>query len=98
MFPKKAVERKHLTVPKSVSFPTTSPSSLDAPWSLQHAAIGRLRGRRFVFDSDALDKLGDSAWLSSTKIESMLGFRPKWNLEKALPEMIQEMEKGHKTG
>ena len=56
-------------------------------------AIGRIRGRRFVFDSDALDKLDGSAWFSSSKIETMLGFRPKWNLEEALPEMIQEMEK-----
>ena len=53
-------------------------------------AIGRLRGRRFVFDSDALDKLGSSAWFSSNKIESMLGFKPQWNLEKALPEMVEE--------
>ena len=52
--------------------------------------IGRVRGRRFVFDSDALDKLASSAWFSSHKIESMLGFQPKWNLEKALPEMVKE--------
>ena len=57
-------------------------------------AVGRIRGRRFVFDSDASDKLGGSAWFSSNKIESMLGFRPKWDLEKALPEMVREMEKG----
>ncbi len=50
--------------------------------------IGRLRGRRFVFDSDALEKLASSAWYSSKKIETELGFRPEYDLEKALPEMI----------
>jgi len=33
-----------------------------------------------------------SAWFSSQKIETMLGFKPEWNLEKALPEMVREME------
>jgi nucleoside-diphosphate-sugar epimerase len=55
-------------------------------------AVGRLRGRRFMFDSDALEKLIGNAWFSSRKIETMLGFRPDWNLEKALPEMVAEME------
>lgn len=50
--------------------------------------IGRLRGRRFVFDSDALEKLIGSAWYSSKFIEEQLGFRPRWNLERALPEMV----------
>jgi len=52
--------------------------------------IGQLRGRRFVFDSDALGKLFGSSWFSSRKIESMLGFQPKWNLELAMPEMVEE--------
>jgi nucleoside-diphosphate-sugar epimerase len=50
--------------------------------------IGRLRGRRFVFDSDALEKLTGSAWYSSEKIARELGFRPKVTFEDALPEMI----------
>ena len=54
-------------------------------------AIGQLRGRRFFFDSDALATLTGSAWFSSRKIETMLGFKPEWNLEKALPEMVEEM-------
>ena len=29
---------------------------------------------------------------------SRVRLRPKWNLEKALSEMVKEMEKGHKTG
>ena len=52
-------------------------------------AIGKLRGKRFMFDSDALEKLIGSAWFSSQKIETMLGFKPEWNLEKALPEMVE---------
>ena len=56
-------------------------------------AIGRLRGRRFVFDSDALEKLLGSAWYSSAKIESRLGFKPEWNLEKAMPEMVAELQR-----
>ena len=54
-------------------------------------AIGKLRGKRFVFDSDALEKLIGSAWFSSKKIETMLDFKPEWNLEKALPEMVAEI-------
>jgi len=55
-------------------------------------AIGKLRGKRFMFDSDALEKLIGSAWFSSQKIETKLGFKPEWNLEKALPEMVAEMQ------
>jgi len=51
-------------------------------------AIGRLRGRRFVFDSDALEKLTGSAWYSSEKIARELGFRPRVTFEDALPELI----------
>lgn len=58
--------------------------------------IGRVRGRRFLFDSDALEKLIGSAWYSSKRIEDRLGFRAKWDLEKALPEMIEEL-RGQRT-
>ena len=50
--------------------------------------IGKARGRRFVFDADALNKLTGSAWFSSEKIQTFLGFNPEWTLEKALPEMV----------
>jgi nucleoside-diphosphate-sugar epimerase len=50
--------------------------------------VGRLRGRRFIFDSDALEKLTGNAWYSSEKITRELGFRPTATLEDALPEMI----------
>jgi nucleoside-diphosphate-sugar epimerase len=60
--------------------------------------IGRLRGRRFLFDSDTLAKLVGSAWFSSQKIESMLGFHPVWNLGKAMPEMVNEMRQRQISG
>ncbi|MEO5657930.1 MAG: NAD-dependent epimerase/dehydratase family protein [Nitrospiria bacterium] len=50
--------------------------------------IGRIRGRRFVFDSDALEKLTGNAWFSSEKIARELGFRPRVTFEDALPELI----------
>ena len=56
-------------------------------------AIGRIRGRRFFFDSDAFALLAGSACFSSNQIETMLGFRPKWNLERALPEMVEELRR-----
>ena len=51
--------------------------------------IGRLRGRRFAFDSDALDKLVGSACFSSRKIENELGFRPGHHLRESLPAIIR---------
>lgn len=42
--------------------------------------IGKLRGRRFVFDSDALHKLVGSAWYSCAKIEQELGFKAEHDL------------------
>lgn len=53
--------------------------------------VGRVRGRRFIFDSNALEKLASSAWYSSRKIETELGFRPAYDLEKALPRMVAEL-------
>ena len=56
--------------------------------------ISRLSGRRFVFDSAAFRKLASSAWYSSQKLESELGFQPEFDLEKALPAMIAELRGG----
>jgi len=53
--------------------------------------IGRARGRRFLFDTDALNKLVGSAWFSSEKIQSLLGFKPRWTLLAALPEIVREV-------
>ena len=51
--------------------------------------IGRLRGRRFPFDSDAYRKLLGSAWYSSRKIERELGFRPSRYYQEAIEEMVK---------
>jgi nucleoside-diphosphate-sugar epimerase len=50
--------------------------------------IGWLRGRRFVFDSDALDKLIGSACYNSARIEQMLGFAPSRHLYDSLPGIV----------
>jgi nucleoside-diphosphate-sugar epimerase len=57
-------------------------------------AIGRVRGKRFVFDSDAREKLIGSAWYSSEKIARQLGYRPSITFEEALPELIAWYRKG----
>ena len=53
-------------------------------------AIGRVRGRTFVFNSDVLGKLTESAWYSNEKIAKELGFRPTRTLAGGLPEMVEE--------
>ena len=74
------------------------PSSWAMPlWILQCLGklgdqLGRLRGHRFVFDSDALEKLVGSAWFNSEKIERRLGFKPEWNLERVIPEMVAALK------
>jgi len=50
--------------------------------------IGRVRGRRFIFDSDALAKLTGSAWYSSHKLETELGFHAQHSLRESLRAMI----------
>lgn len=57
-------------------------------------AIGRIRGKRFLFDSDALEKLVGSAWYSSEKISRELGYRPTVTFPEALPELIAWYRKG----
>jgi UDP-glucose 4-epimerase len=52
-------------------------------------AIGRVSGRRFPFDSDALDKLTGSAWYSSAKIQRELGFSPQHTLQSSLSEIVR---------
>ena len=54
--------------------------------------IGGVRGRRFMFDSDALDKLIGSACYSSAKLERELGFVPQRHLRETLPDMIRFLE------
>jgi nucleoside-diphosphate-sugar epimerase len=52
-------------------------------------AIGALQGRRFMFDSDTLEKLAGSACYSSQKIEQKLGFQAKHHLRESLSSIIQ---------
>ena len=55
--------------------------------------IGYLSRRRFILDTDALDKLLGSAWYSSEKISRELGYKPACNLKDSLPEMVAEFRK-----
>lgn len=59
--------------------------------------IGQMRGRRFPFDSDALDKLTGSACYSSAKITRELGFRPAWDIRSALPEIVAYLGVKYRT-
>jgi len=54
--------------------------------------IGRLRGRRFIFDGDALDKLIGSACYTSAMLERELGFKPARHLRESLPEIVRFLE------
>ncbi len=55
--------------------------------------IGRLSGRRFMLDTDALEKLTESAWYSSEKISRELGYKPAHTLKDSLPEIVAEFGK-----
>ena len=56
-----------------------------------------LTGRHFFLDSERLGKLTGSAWYSSDKISRDLGFKPRWDLEHALPEMVTEYRKARES-
>lgn len=72
--------------------PVAIPASLLTQLAKLGDKIGQLRGRRFMFDSDALEKLLGSAWYSSAKIESELGFKARRNLQEALPEIVRYLK------
>jgi UDP-glucose 4-epimerase len=55
--------------------------------------VGRIRGRRWIFDSEAYDKLFGSAWYDASAIETALGFTPQWTLETAIASMVDEQER-----
>ena len=59
-------------------------------------AIGGLRGRAFVFNSDVLTKITESAWYDDGKIRRELGFQSSRSLADGLPEMIEEYRKSAK--
>jgi len=50
--------------------------------------IGRVRGRRFVLDSQTLERLVGSACYSGERIRRELGFSPRHNLIESMPEMV----------
>jgi len=56
--------------------------------------VGRIRKRRFFFDSDALEKLTGSAWYSAERITRELGYRPFMTFERAIPELIAWYREG----
>jgi UDP-glucose 4-epimerase len=51
--------------------------------------IGKIRRRRFVFDSDALAKLTGSACYSSARIERELAWKPQRALQDSLAEIVR---------
>jgi nucleoside-diphosphate-sugar epimerase len=51
--------------------------------------VGRLRGRRFLLDSDAVQKLVGSASYSSARIARVLGYRPESTFPDALPAILE---------
>lgn len=57
--------------------------------------IGKIRRRRFAFDSDASAKLLGSAFYSNDKIVRELDFKPLSNLEEAMPDIITFLEQNH---
>ncbi len=69
--------------------PWTIPAVLLEGLAKAGDAIGKLSGRRFPFDSDALRKLSGSAWYSSAKIRRELGFQPQHTLRQSLPDIIR---------
>jgi len=52
-------------------------------------AIGRVRGRRAPFDSDALAKIIEPDSYSCMKISIELGYRPSMTFQNALPEIVE---------
>jgi len=56
-------------------------------------AIGRMRGHRFMFDSDVLDKLVGDEWHEGSLIRRELGFEPARNLRDALPAIIEHLRR-----
>jgi nucleoside-diphosphate-sugar epimerase len=50
--------------------------------------IGVVLGKRFIVDSETVDKLIGSAWYSSEKISRELGYRPTVTFQEALPALM----------
>ena len=56
--------------------------------------IGRIRGRRFIWDSDKHRKLFGSAHYRSERLSRELGWAARFSLVDALPEMVKETTAG----
>ena len=56
--------------------------------------IGKVRGRRWMFDREAYGKLLGSAHYDSTALEQTLGFKAKWDLDKAMPAIVESLRRG----
>ena len=56
--------------------------------------VSKIRGRRFIFDSDVLERLTGSEFYSSEKIQNELGFKAKHHLKERLPEIVDYLEQG----
>jgi nucleoside-diphosphate-sugar epimerase len=52
--------------------------------------LGRITGKCFPLNDDVIDKLFGSAWYSCDKIKKELGYRPRYTLKTALPELAEE--------
>ena len=59
--------------------------------------IGRIRGRRFPVDSEAVTRLLGSACYNSRKIEQELGYHPTRDLCSTLPEMVDSYRQRQQT-
>ncbi len=53
--------------------------------------MGKVRGERFIIDSESSSKLTGSACYISEKIEQELGFKPQRNLQDSIAEMAQSL-------
>ncbi len=56
-------------------------------------ALARVRGRRWLFDTDAFEKLFGSAVYDTSAARKVLGFVPEWDLRRALPAIIDEFQR-----
>ncbi|MDH5763207.1 MAG: NAD-dependent epimerase/dehydratase family protein, partial [Nitrospinota bacterium] len=54
--------------------------------------IGKIRGRRFLFDSDTLGKISGSSWYSSQNLVQDLDFHAKHKIQESLPDIIKSLQ------
>lgn len=53
--------------------------------------LGRVRGRRWAFDSEAFDKLFNSAQYDPGALCDALSWEPSWDLPRAMPDIIEAL-------